>query len=380
MTELGHGDEPTISMKKVPRKKYGSSLAGSGTSLNRRLPCSLPIIGLGCSSFSTFFSSEDDDDLTVDTITRDNPAVQGWIQTIRHAVLDRGIFLLDTAPWYGHGTSEIVVGYALDTILTDYDGVDAVHDDSIQALVTSCGEKNISKPIQRARTGCLPRSSVILNTKVGRYEADPLRQFDFSFSTTIESVFRSLERMNCEYIDVLQLHDPEFAPNMSILFDETIPALLECRRRGWAKAIGLTGYPLEVQHEILVKCSENFDDGLVFDQSLVYCHSNLHDMSLFHDSCFASPSHISTASEKEPDSSALQSTSPTSNVTFAEFCQHNGVNIIAAAPLSMGLLTNSGPPAWHPAPSSLKAACLDAANLCISNGLNISSLAMLVSV
>jgi aryl-alcohol dehydrogenase-like predicted oxidoreductase len=89
--------------------------------------------------------------------------------------------LLDTAPWYGHGTSEIVVGYALDTILTNYEGVDAVHAHSMQALVTAGGEKNFSTPIKRARTGFLPRSSVILNTKVGRYEADPLRQFDFSY-------------------------------------------------------------------------------------------------------------------------------------------------------------------------------------------------------
>eukprot|EP00804_Cyclotella_cryptica_P007411 CCRYP_002619-RA/>CCRYP_002619-RA protein AED:0.26 eAED:0.26 QI:185/1/1/1/1/0.66/3/1686/543 len=164
---------------KVPRRKYGRFSNG-------RLPPCLPMIGLGCSSFSTFFSSadgddDDDADLTVETITRDIPVVQGWIETIRHAVLDRGIFLLDTAPWYGHGTSEIVVGYALDTILINDEGFDAGHDYSDHVTVTTGSEEKFSKPKRRTRTGLLPRSSVIVNTKVGRYEADPLRQFDFSY-------------------------------------------------------------------------------------------------------------------------------------------------------------------------------------------------------
>lgn len=186
-------------------------------------------------------------------------------------------------------------------------------------------------------------------------------------STTISSVFRSLERMNCDYIDVLQLHDPEFAPNMTILIEETIPALLECKKRGWTKAIGLTGYPLDVQHEILVKCSEEFDGSFVFDQSLVYCHNNLHDMSLFNDSCFA------------PDEADERGTHKSHPISYAEFCQQNGIYLMAAAPLSMGLLTNSGPPSWHPASSALKAACENAANLSTSKRVDISSLAMLVS-
>lgn len=173
---------------------------------------------------------------------------------------------------------------------------------------------------------------------------------------TIKSVLRSLERMNCDYIDVLQLHDPEFAPNLSIIMEETIPALLECKKRGWTKAIGLTGYPLEVQHEILVKCLGQ--GGLVFDQALVYCHNNLHDMSLFKDSSFPINSR---------------------KVSFAEYLYQHGIKLTCAAPLSMGLLTNSSPPDWHPASSSLKDACAQAAALCRSKGVDISSLAVLVS-
>ena len=100
--------------------------------------------------------------------------------------------------------------------------------------------------------------AIIINTKVGRYEADPLHQFDFSYATTMKSVQRSLERMNCGYIDVLQLHDPEFAPSIAELMEETLPALIECKRRGWTKALGITGYPLDVQHEILVRSATVF--------------------------------------------------------------------------------------------------------------------------
>lgn len=59
---------------KVPQKKYGTG--------NSLLPNSVPIVGLGCSSFSTFFSSTNEM-LTVDTISKDHPVVQGWIETIQ---------------------------------------------------------------------------------------------------------------------------------------------------------------------------------------------------------------------------------------------------------------------------------------------------------
>ena len=71
----------------------------------------------------------------------------------RHAVLVRGINLLDTAPWYGHGTSEKTIGYALDNILQEDDD-----------------EKTVSFILNiecRKRTGDLPRDCLIINTKVG---------------------------------------------------------------------------------------------------------------------------------------------------------------------------------------------------------------------
>mmetsp|Transcript_28566 Transcript_28566/g.52133 ORF Transcript_28566/g.52133 Transcript_28566/m.52133 type:complete len:287 (+) Transcript_28566:698-1558(+) len=174
--------------------------------------------------------------------------------------------------------------------------------------------------------------------------------------------------MNCDYIDVIQLHDPEFAPSISLLKQETIPALFECRQRGWTKAIGLTGYPLEVQHQIMVECQGLSGDGVVFDQSLVYCHNNLHDMSLYCDPCF--PSLKDELEGQEGDG----------NITYTQFCQQSSIHLMAAAPLSMGLLTTAGPPPWHPAGHALKERCATAAKMCDSKGVNISSLALLYSL
>lgn len=202
----------------VPQRNFGRSLKKK----EQVLPATVPIIGLGCSSFSTFFWTNDEEtqnngnhQFTADNLQKDHPIVQGWIATIQHAVIACGINLLDTAPWYGHGTSEIVVGWALQELLSS------------------------------GRAPKIKRENLCINTKVGRYEADPECQFDFSRKTTIDSAQRSLQRLGgvqtIGYIDVLQLHDPEFAPTLEVLIEETIPALIECRSRGWCKALGLTG-------------------------------------------------------------------------------------------------------------------------------------------
>ena len=38
--------------------------------------------------------------------------------------------------------------------------------------------------------------------------------------------------------------------------------------------------------------------------------------------------------------------------------------MINASPISMGLLSNRGPPSWHPATDDIKAACKEAADYC----------------
>lgn len=59
----------------VPQRRYAPE--------NSRLPANTPILGLGCSSFSTFFSIEDGVSLTVNTISREHSMVREWVETIR---------------------------------------------------------------------------------------------------------------------------------------------------------------------------------------------------------------------------------------------------------------------------------------------------------
>jgi L-galactose dehydrogenase len=300
---------------------------------NERLPASVSIVGLGCSSFSTFFWTKDEhtshtsksskDAWAVEGLQREHPRVQEWIQTITYAVTTAGVTLLDTAPWYGHGTSEVVIGWAL------------------QALANHSG---------------FQREGLTINTKVGRYEAEPARQFDFSATATLASVQRSLARMQCEYIDVLQLHDPEFAPSLDILIHETIPAMLQCQEQGWCRALGMTGYPLHVQHQILERSLQAFGRN-IWDVSLTYGHYNLHNSGL------------------------LDRPISTMHASFADYCAEHNMLLLAAAPLSMGLLTHrEAPPAWHPASADLKVAGAQAAAICQEHGVDLATLALLFAL
>ena len=53
-----------------------------------------------------------------------------------------------------------------------------------------------------------------------------------------------------------------------------------------------------------------------------------------------------------------------------------GIGVINASPLSMALLSDRGPPDWHPAPAELKARCAEAAAHCRARGRNIMQLAV----
>lgn len=44
--------------------------------------------------------------------------------------------------------------------------------------------------------------------------------------------------------------------------------------------------------------------------------------------------------------------------------QERGIGIINASPIGMGLLSNQGPPDWHPATKDIKDACAKVASFC----------------
>src|SRR5512135_3675594 len=177
----------------------------------------------------------------------------------------------------------------------------------------------------------IPRDRYYLATKVGR-NGDA--EFDFSARRVPASVDESLSRLNLEHIDVIQCHDVEFG-DLDQIVNETIPALRRLQDRGKVRFVGVTGLPLKIFSHVL--------DHTKVDTILSYCRYCLNDTSL--------ESLLPSLGERQ-------------------------VGVINASPLAMGLLSNRGAPAWHPAPGEIRAACARAAAFCRSQGSDIARLAL----
>jgi L-galactose dehydrogenase len=169
------------------------------------------------------------------------------------------------------------------------------------------------------------RNQVVISTKCGRYDTN---YFDFSAERTMRSADESLRRLRTDYVDILYAHDIEFADREQIL-NETIPALRKLKQQGKARLIGVTGYPLKVLADVAVR-------GEV-DAVMSYCRFNLliRDLEV----------HLSPALKQKR------------------------VGLMNASPLHMGILTEEGAPAWHPAPENVKQAGKRVVQLCKARGI-----------
>jgi L-galactose dehydrogenase len=179
----------------------------------------------------------------------------------------------------------------------------------------------------------IARDKYILATKVGRYGSEP-KDFVFSSKRVTASVDESLSRMGVTHVDLIQAHDIEFG-DLDQIIGETIPALREVVRQGKARFVGVTGYPLAALRRVVQE--------VPVDTILSYCHYELNDTSL---------------------------------LELVPVLKQRGVGIISASPLGMGLLSNRGTPAWHPASAPLKKACAKAAAVCRDRGASIERLAI----
>jgi len=213
-----------------------------------------------------------------------------------HAALDAGMNFFDTAPYYGRTESERALGHCLRSV---------------------------------------DRKRYVLATKVGRYGDN---EFDFTAARVTASVDESLARLGTDHLDLLQCHDIEFW-SLQRIIDETLPALQRLKQSGKVRAIGITGYPLNIFRTVLAQAK--------VDVILSYCHHTLLDQTL---------------AQEVP------------------WLQQQGVGILNASPLSMGLLSSKGPPPWHPAPDGMRAACRAAAALCAQRGNDLGRLALQVAL
>ncbi|TAK20792.1 MAG: aldo/keto reductase [Chloroflexota bacterium] len=117
-----------------------------------------------------------------------------------HRAIDLGVTLYDTAPNYGFGGSEIVLGKAL-------------------------GAKR--KDILLVSKTCISWDPVTFTSK-----------FDGRYSTVKRLNEESLKRLGTDYLDLLLIHWPD--PETPI--EETMKALDELRREGKARHIGVSNY------------------------------------------------------------------------------------------------------------------------------------------
>lgn len=222
-----------------------------------------------------------------------------------------------------------------------------------------------------------PRHSYYLCTKAGRNGPDK-GDFDYRAQSVRRSVERSCQRMETAYLDVVLMHDVEFVAESvgpaqaagfaardliaetdddgpvhtacglapvqagksfgqgddSIL--EAVAELFRLKDEGIVDNVGISGYPLPT----LLRLSR-----LVFarlhrplDVVLSYSHHTLQS-----DLLVAYLDHF----QRCPLLSEEHTWDPP--------------RVLNASPFSMGLLTDDGPPAWHPAPVKLKNACTNAA-------------------
>jgi len=176
------------------------------------------------------------------------------------------------------------------------------------------------------------RQRVVLATKCGRYGLD---EFDFSAKRVLASMDESLRRLQTDYIDLFQVHDVEFGDVQQII-NETLPALRQLQQQGKARYIGITGYPPKLLRRIA--------ESTPVDSILSYCHYTLLNRQM--------------------------------DEVLTRFTRERGIGLINASGLCMGLLTEHGPPDWHPAPREVRDAGRKAAEFCRAHGVDISEVAL----
>ena len=192
----------------------------------------------------------------------------------------------------------------------------------------------------------IPRDKYYLSTKVGRYGKDGVNTWDYSAKRVTDSVYESMERLGIDHIDLINVHDIEFQAalpgGLQKVVDETLPALVELREKGVVSHVGITDLQLQNLKWVVEHCEKGTVESI-----LNFCHYTLNDDAL---------------------------------VDFLDFFEANGVGVINASPLSMGLLSQRGVPDWHPAPKPLVQACQRAAAYCQEKGYPIEKLAVQFAV
>uniref|UniRef100_A0A915ALN3 NADP-dependent oxidoreductase domain-containing protein n=3 Tax=Parascaris TaxID=6254 RepID=A0A915ALN3_PARUN len=234
--------------------------------------------------------------------------IEDSITQIVECAIKSGINFIDTAYWYGQGRSEEILGKVLVKI---------------------------------------PRKAYYISTKVGRFELDYARTFDFRADKILENLTLSLKKLRLPFIDVC--------------FVQSVHRI--CERRVHCVRVLFTLYAMVVYNvydnvigysfgskKLLWKTGRGRQRTLLVENSTVqvdvimpYCHGALNDNALGE---------------------------------YMKFFESKNIGVLNASPLSMGLLTEKGPPPWHPAPPAIRETTLAATQYCSSKKIAIEKLAI----
>jgi aryl-alcohol dehydrogenase-like predicted oxidoreductase len=159
-----------------------------------------------------------------------------------HAALNQGINLIDTAPVYGFGASEEVVGAALDGV----------------------------------------RSQTVIATKTGLEWRDGKIYRNATRARIMQEIDDSLRRLRTDYIDIYHVHWPD--PLVPV--EETAEAMRSLYQQGKIRAIGVSNFSVtqmwafreEAPLHVLQSPYNLFERGIE-DQILPYCVAN--DIAVF---------------------------------------------------------------------------------------------------
>jgi aryl-alcohol dehydrogenase-like predicted oxidoreductase len=196
--------------------------------------------------FNTEFVKIPGTSLKVSRVALGTWAMGGWmwggtdesksVATIR-AALDQGINLIDTAPVYGFGVSEEIVGKAL------------------------AGR----------------RSEAIIATKVGLEWHDGKVYRNATRNRIMAEINDSLRRLRTDYIDIYQVHWPD--PLVPI--EDTAGAMRDLYRQGKIRAIGVSNFSVTQMWAFreeaplhVLQCPYNLFEREIEDQILPYCVAN----------------------------------------------------------------------------------------------------------
>jgi len=184
--------------------------------------------------------------LKVSRIALGTWAMGGWmwggtdqresIATI-HAALEQGINLIDTAPAYGFGVSEKIVGEALAGI----------------------------------------RTEALIATKVGLEWRDAKVYRNASRARIMQEVEYSLRRLRTDYIDIYQVHWPD--PLVPV--EETAEAMRLLYQQGKIRAIGVSNFSVDQMNSFrrvaplhVLQSPYNLFERDIEVQVLRYCRAN----------------------------------------------------------------------------------------------------------